>query len=98
MGLTLDALRPRSNAGRERRSGGEKRRSSAQGGYRQGELLRGERLSYGFIADQRMREDAACPRVRSVQVGRKAARRERPAYVSVADRRMVRKTQLAQGA
>ena len=31
MGLTLDALRPRSDAGRERRSGGERRRSSALG-------------------------------------------------------------------
>ena len=71
MGLTKDALRPRSDAGRGRRSGvredaarpracpvldtGVIRRGIDSGG------LRGERPAYDFIAGRRMREDAACP-------------------------------------
>ena len=57
---------------------GERRRSSAQGDSlgesTPGELLRGERLSYDFMAVQRMGGRRSLPRVRSVR-GR-AARRE----------------------
>ena len=88
MGLTLDALRPRSDAGHEGRSGGEEdaarpgviRRGIDSGG------LREERLAYDFIADQRMGERRSLPRAQNVR-GR-ATRREAASLLRMADQRM----------
>ncbi len=107
MGLTLDALRPRSDAGRGRRSGGERRRSSARGDSlgesTPGELLWGKRPTYDFIAGQRMGErrslSRACPVLDTGvnDVSGEAARRE--AAGPRCDRRPThgRKTQLGPG-
>ena len=90
-GLTLDALRPRSDAGRGRRSGGWEKTQLAQGGYRQGGTA-----TRGAAVLRLHRRPAhegrrSMPKVRSVRVGRKAARREAASLLRMADRRMVRR-------
>ncbi len=98
MGLTKDALRPRSDAGRGRRSGGAKRRSSARGDS-SGNRLRGscyEGSGWPTTSSQTSawERDAARPepapyliRGRTTSVGE---RREvkRPAHDVTAGRRM----------
>ena len=87
--MTKDALRPRSDAGRGRRSEGERRRSPAgviRRGIDSGGLLRGERPAYDFIGGQRMGEIRSSPRVNNVSG--KAARREAASLLATADRRM----------
>ena len=62
-----------------------------------GELLRGERPSYDFIADRRMGERRSLLRVRSVRVEGKLRDVKRPACDFIADRRMGERRSLAQG-
>ena len=89
MGLTKDTLRPRSDAGRGRRSGV---REDAvwprviRRGFDSGGLLLGERPAYVSDAGQRMGERRSLPRV-NTSVG-EAARREAASLLGTADQRM----------
>ena len=78
-GLTLDALRPRSDAGRGRRSGGERRRRSAQGdslGNRlRGNCYEGSGCPTTSSQASAWEKDAACPGCVASELG-EAARGE----------------------
>ena len=77
MGLTKNALRPRSDAGRGRRSGVKEDAARPR--------VNSRGIDSGGTA---VREDAARPRARSVQGGGKLRDVKRPACFSVADRRV----------
>ena len=84
MGLTLDALRQRSDAGREGQSGGERRRSLAQGdslGNRlRGSCYEGSGCPTTSTQSSAWEKDAAGLRASSVEVrGRKLRDVKRPA-------------------